>query len=222
MTMNHASADRLQASMLAEQFERPEQQREAATLGMWVFLATEVLFFGGLFAAYTVGRILYPDAFAAASRHTDVLIGSINTALLLTSSLTMALAVRAGKQGHSRAITWLLLATLLLGLGFLGLKGVEYTEDFHEHLVPALNISVEGPYEPQQELFFILYFLTTGLHAIHVTVGVCVIGALIAMNIHGRFSKSYYTPVEIGGLYWHFVDIVWIFLYPLLYLVARA
>jgi len=154
MPTNHTTAD---GARLAAQFQRPLQQREAAELGMWVFLATEVLFFGGLFAAYTIGRVLYPDAFAAASRHTDVLIGSVNTALLLTSSLTMALAVRAGKLGGRRqAITWLLLATLLLGLAFLGLKAIEYTEDYHEHLVPSLNFAVEGAQQPQQQLFFVL------------------------------------------------------------------
>jgi cytochrome c oxidase subunit 3 len=211
-----------QASVVAEQFDSAEQQRAAATLGMWVFLSTEVLFFGGLFSAYVVGRVLYPEAFAAASRHTDVVIGTVNTAVLLTSSLTMALAVRASWLGRQRAVTWLLLATLMLGLVFLGLKAVEYTKDYHEHLVPALNFAVDDPREAQIKLFFILYFLTTGLHAIHLTVGVGVVATLIVMNVRGRFSKAYHTPVEIAGLYWHFVDIVWIFLYPLLYLVSRA
>ena len=219
MPMPAASAD---SPHLAEQFDAPGQQLEAATLGMWVFLATEVLFFGGLFASYLVARVMHPEPFAAASRHTDVLIGSLNTGILLTSSLTMGLAVRASKLGLRRVITWMLLATLVLGVGFLCLKAVEYIKDYHEHLIPALNFSVEEPNEPQIELFFILYFLTTGLHAIHVTLGVGMIAILLVMNLRGHFSSASYTPVEIGGLYWHFVDIVWIFLYPLLYLVARA
>lgn len=222
MPTSHTTAEGASDAHLAEQFQRPAQQREAAELGMWVFLATEVLFFGGLFAAYTVGRVLYADAFAAASRHTDVLIGSVNTALLLTSSLTMALAVRAARLGRRSAVTWLLLATWLLGLMFLGLKAIEYAKDYHEHLVPALNFAVEGAHQAQQKLFFVLYFLTTGLHAIHVTIGIGVISVLIVMNRRGRFSRAWNTPVEISGLYWHFVDIVWIFLYPLLYLVSRA
>jgi cytochrome c oxidase subunit 3 len=220
--MSRGKVEMNQASVVAEQFDSAEQQRAAATLGMWVFLSTEVLFFGGLFSAYVVGRVLYPEAFAAASRHTDVVIGTVNTAVLLTSSLTMALAVRASWLGRQRAVTWLLLATLMLGLVFLGLKAVEYTKDYHEHLVPALNFAVDDPREAQIKLFFILYFLTTGLHAIHLTVGVGVVATLIVMNVRGRFSKAYHTPVEIAGLYWHFVDIVWIFLYPLLYLVSRA
>jgi cytochrome c oxidase subunit 3 len=210
------------ATEIAEQFSDATQQREAAHLGMWVFLATEVLFFGGLFAGYVVGRVLHPEAFAVASRHTDVVIGTINTALLLTSSLSMALAVRAAMVGRQRAAVRLLAVTLILGLAFLGLKGVEYTKDFHEHLVPALNFQFAGPHAPEVQQFFVLYFLTTGLHAIHVTIGVGAITVLMIMSARGRFSADYYTPVEMGGLYWHFVDIVWIFLYPLLYLVSRT
>ena len=220
--MSRGKVDMNQAPVVAEQFDNAEQQREAATLGMWVFLTTEVLFFGGLFIGYVIGRVLYPEAFAAASRHTDVVIGTVNTAVLLTSSLTMALAVRAARLDRRRLITVMLFATLVLGLAFLGLKAVEYTKDYHEQLVPALNFAVDEPREPQIKLFFVLYFLTTGLHAIHLTVGIGVIATLILMNLRGRFSKAYYTPVEISGLYWHFVDIVWIFLYPLLYLISRA
>jgi cytochrome c oxidase subunit 3 len=209
-------------SAVAEQFTDAAQQRDAARLGMWVFLATEVLFFGGLFAAYLVGRVLYPGAFAEASRHTDVLIGSVNTVLLLTSSLCMSLAVRAITGGIPRAAVWWMAATLVLGVAFLGLKGLEYAGDFHKHLVPALNFRFAGSDAPAAQLFFILYFLMTGLHAIHLTVGVGLVAVLLIMSARGRFSADYYTPVELGGLYWHFVDIVWIFLYPLLYLVARS
>ncbi len=207
---------------IAEQFSDATQQREAAHLGMWIFLATEVLFFGGLFAGYVEGRVLYPDAFATASRHTDVVIGTINTVLLMTSSLCMSLAVRSIIVGQQRAAVWWMALTLMLGVAFLGLKGVEYTEDFRKHLVPALNFRFAGPNASEAQLFFILYFLMTGLHAIHLTIGVGVVAVLMILIARGRFSPHYYTPVEIGGLYWHFVEIVWIFLYPLLYLAART
>ena len=210
------------AEITAEQFVDAEQQREAAHLGIWVFLATEVLFFGGLFAAYLVCRVLYAGAFGDASKHTDVLIGTLNTAILLTSSLFMALAVRASKLGQRRATTWCLLITLLLGVVFLGLKAMEYHKDYIDHLVPVLDFHFGGPHPAQAELFFILYFLMTGLHAIHVAVGIGVLGVLARMSARRRFSPHYFTPVEVGGLYWHFVDIVWIFLYPLLYLVSRT
>ena len=207
---------------VVEPFTGAEQQLETATLGMWVFLATEVLFFGGLFASYIALRVLHPEAFAAASSHTDVVLGSLNTGVLLTSSLTMALAVRAAQLGQRRLVTWMLVATLLLGLIFMGIKATEYTKEFHENLIPGLNFSVADPREAQMELFFVLYFLTTGLHALHVTLGLGMLAILVVMNLRGRYSAAYYTPVEMAGLYWHFVDIVWIFLYPLLYLVQRA
>ncbi len=209
-------------AFLAEQFQAPEQQEEAATLGMWVFLATEVLFFGVLFTSYLIGRLLHPDAFADASRETDVFLGTLNTAVLLTSSLSMALAVRAARLGRRRALVIFLLVTVGIGLAFLGVKGYEYYEDYHHHLIPALNFTYDGPRAAQVELFFILYFLMTGLHAIHVTLGVLTLSVMTALSARGRFSARYYTPVEVTGLYWHFVDIVWVFLYPLLYLVSRA
>ncbi len=209
-------------TIVAEQFQDARQQQAAATLGMWVFLITEVLFFGVLFASYLISRVLHPEAFADASRETDVVLGTLNTAVLLTSSLTMALAVRASQLGQRRALVIFLLVTLAIGLGFLGIKGYEYYKDYQHHLIPVLNFSYDGPRSAQVELFFILYFLMTGFHALHVTIGVIAQAVLVAQARRGRFSARYYTPVELVGLYWHFVDIVWIFLYPLLYLVARA
>ena len=186
---------------------------------MWTFLATEVMFFGGLFMGYIVYRHEYPHAFAVASKHTNLLYGTINTAILLTSSLWMALGVSAASEGNKKLLVWYLRLTILFAMGFLCVKALEYREDFHEHLIPGRNFAV--PEAPKSAIFFYLYWAMTGLHAIHVMVGMGVLTVITRMAARGRFSKDYYNPVEVGGLYWHFVDIVWIFLYPLLYLVDR-
>ena len=204
--------------LLAEQFEEAGQQKEAATLGMWTFLATEVLFFGVLFMSYLVLRSLHPRAFELASHHCNRLFGTINTAILLTSSLTMALAVYAAKVGKIKALKRCLWLTIFLALGFLFVKALEYREDIIEHLVPGPTFSPELP--KQAELFFYLYWAMTGLHTIHVLVGLGMLSVLLLLAHRNRFSEKYHNPVEIGGLYWHFVDIVWIFLYPLLYLIS--
>ncbi|MBI3942990.1 MAG: cytochrome c oxidase subunit 3 family protein, partial [Chloroflexi bacterium] len=188
-------------------------------LGMWVFLATEVLFFGGLFMAYIAYRFLYPNAFAEGSRHLNVWLGSTNTAVLLCSSLTMALAVHSVRVDNRKLLVIFLLATMLLGILFLGIKAIEYYVDYQEHLIPALNFSVEGPDARQVEIFFLLYFFMTGLHAIHLIIGVCIIALMAFLAWRNHFSAERYMPVEITGLYWHFIDIVWVFLFPLLYLV---
>jgi len=206
-------------SALAEQFDDLPQQREAATLGMWTFLATEVLFFGGLFLSYITYRSTYPGAVALASRHTIVLLGTVNTAILLTSSLTMALAVRAAQLSQSQWVTRYLAMTVFLGICFLGVKGGEYTEDIHEGLFPGRSFLPGLP--PQAQIFWFLYWAMTGLHSIHVLVGVGVLSLIAIRSARGQFSSQYHTPVEIAGLYWHFVDLVWIFLYPLLYLIDR-
>lgn len=206
-------------SIIAEQFEDADQQYEASQLGMWTFLATEVLFFGGLFLTYALYRHFYPEAFAAGSRETNVFFGTLNTALLLTSSLTMALAVHAARLGQAKAVVRQLCVTLLLAVGFLVVKGFEYHEDFVKHLVPGEGFNPALPARVQ--LFFWLYWVMTGLHALHVTVGVGVLFAVMLMARRGRFTSRYFTPVEVSGLYWHFVDLVWIFLYPLLYLIDR-
>ncbi len=206
-------------TIVAEQFDDLEQQHSASTLGMWVFLATEVLFFGGMFAGYLVYRVLYGDAFAEASRQMNLVLGTINTAVLLSSSLTMALAVNAAGRGLRRRTILFLLVTMALGLTFLGIKGVEYAQKFREHLVPGLNFAFAGSNAAHVQMFFVLYFLLTGFHALHLTIGVGVLTVMTAKAYAGRFSETYYAPVEIAGLYWHFVDIIWIFLYPLLYLI---
>lgn len=208
--------------IVARQFDDAQQQRTASDLGIWVFLASEMLFFGALFAAYVFTRYRYPEAFAAASRLTDVTLGSINTGVLLTSSLTMALGVRAAKLGQRRALLGWLCATMALGLVFLAIKGTEYYLDYAQHLVPALNFAYAGADAHQVEIFFYLYFFTTGVHALHLIIGIGVVAAMVAMASRRAFSADYFTPVEVTGLYWHLVDIVWIFLYPLLYLVSRA
>jgi cytochrome c oxidase subunit III len=202
---------------LKHQFETIEQQQETSTLGMWAFLVTEVMFFGGLFGAYTVYRFLYPEAFAAASHHLNYIIGAINTAVLIGSSMTMALAVRAAQLGNRRNQVIFLLLTIVLGSTFLGIKVVEYHDKFVHHLVPGPHFQFEGP--PEAQLFFGLYFAMTGMHAVHMIIGIGMLATLAVLASRGRFSAEYYTPVELGGLYWHFVDIVWIYLFPLLYLI---
>jgi cytochrome c oxidase subunit 3 len=215
--MSEAAADNL----LAEQFESIEQQHAAAKLGMWVFLATEVLFFGGLFLGYTVYRYLYPETFAAASRHTEVILGGANTAILLFSSTLMALAVRAAQLMRRRHLFWLLLATAFLGIVFMAVKGFEYHKDFVDHLVPGASFQWHEAGAGAAEIFFWLYFAMTGLHAIHVTVGIILMLVLALLARRGHFENGNYMPVEIAGLYWHFVDIVWLFLFPLLYLAGH-
>ena len=211
------------------QFDDLAQQTDAARLGMWLFLATEVLFFGGLFAAYTAYRYSYPHGFAEASRELSVLFGTLDTAVLLASSLTMAVAVyTAQAMGPStedrrragRTIAILLLATAALGAGFLFLHGYEYYEEVVEHHFPGRGFHFEGPESAHVQMFFILYFCLTGLHSLHVLIGVGLLAVMAVLAWGGRYSREYHTPIEISGLYWHFVDLVWVFLFPLLYLIA--
>ena len=208
-------------STLAHHFDSLDQQKEAATLGMWVFLVTEVLFFGGLFAGYAIYRTWYPDAFAAASRELDIVLGSINTVVLITSSLTMALAVHAAQTGERRLVLWLLLATMALGATFLGIKGVEYYHKFAEHHVPGPAFSFEPEHFSQAQIFFSFYFMMTGLHALHMVIGLGIMVVMLWWTWNGTITVEYANPIEVSGLYWHFVDIVWIFLFPLLYLIGR-
>ena len=206
---------------LAHQFDDLGQQKEAATLGMWVFLVTEVLFFGGMFLVYTVYRSWYPAAFAAASHELDVVLGGINTAVLITSSLTMALAVHAAQLGNRRALMLFLVATIALGGVFLGIKSVEYYHKFVEHHVPGPSFQFEREYLRTAQIFFSLYFMMTGLHAVHMIIGIGIMLVMLWWSWCGSITAEYYSPIEISGLYWHFVDIVWIFLFPLLYLLGR-
>jgi cytochrome c oxidase subunit 3 len=188
---------------------------------MWVFLLTEILFFGGLFLAYTVYRHAYPSAFMAASHQLDVTLGTINTAVLIGSSLTMALAVHAAQTGSRRLLVIFLLATIALGCVFLGIKATEYVHKFAEYHVPGPSFRFEPKYFREAQIFFSLYFVMTGLHALHMVIGIAVMLVMVWRAARGGFSPAYYVPVEVTGLYWHFVDIVWIFLFPLLYLIGR-
>lgn len=270
-------------SALAHHFETLDQQKEAATLGMWTFLATEVMLFGGIFVSYIAYRRAYPDVFVAGANHLNILLGTINTVVLLVSSLTVALAVNAAETGKRMRTVALLLLTIVLGLTFLGIKAVEYGEKFakcwepnsQECMVPGRMfkwepapeqipvlwsfsgeashgaeathggegeeegqrlgtaeeqsgpaVGFEGiapgqtkpPYDVHQ-IFFLVYFTATGLHAAHMIIGTVLIAILAWMAWRGRFSPEWYTPVELGGLYWHLIDIVWVFLFPLLYLI---
>jgi cytochrome c oxidase subunit III len=206
---------------LAHHFDTLEQQAEATTLGMWVFLVTEVLFFGGLFLVYTVYRSKYPDAFAAASHELVVWAGTLNTAVLITSSLTMALAVNAAQIGNRRLLMLLLAVTMLFGCVFLGIKAFEYYTEFKEHHVPGPNFQFEAEHFRHAQIFFSLYFVMTGLHALHMIIGLGIMSVMFWWAYSGVVTREYYSPIEISGLYWHFVDIVWIFLFPLLYLIGR-
>lgn len=205
----------------AHQFDDAEQQHDASWIGMWVFLATEVMFFGGLFTGYTVYRYAYPQAFASASNHLDIWLGTVNTAVLISSSFTMALAVRSAQLGERKPLMLFLVFTILLGAMFLGIKFTEYYFKFGEHLVPGSAFRYETSLARPAEIFFSFYFVMTGMHAVHMIVGIGLLAALTVMASRGCFSTAYHTPVELVGLYWHFVDIVWIFLFPLLYLLGR-
>jgi cytochrome c oxidase subunit 3 len=205
----------------AHQFDDAVQQHEASWLGMWVFLGTEIMFFGGMFLGYMLYRSAYPQGFASASNRLDILLGTINTAVLICSSFTMALAVRASQIGQNRLIMIFLSLTIILGTVFLGIKFTEYYQKFEEHLVPGYDFVFEGALVSSAEIFFSFYFVMTGMHALHMIIGISLLTALIVKAGRGRFSAAYNTPVELIGLYWHFVDIVWIFLFPLLYLVGR-
>jgi cytochrome c oxidase subunit 3 len=208
---------------LAHHFESYEQQRESASLGMWTFLLTEIMFFGGLFIAYIVYRWSYPEVFVAGSRSLDITLGTVNTGILIFSSLTMALAVRSAQLNRSGRTVLFLLATIVLGAAFLGIKAVEYHDKFLHHHLPGLpGFHLAGaPNQAHAQMFFCLYFAMTGLHALHMIVGAGLLTVMTFMAARGRFSAENHNAIECSGLYWHFVDIVWIFLFPLLYLVGR-
>ena len=214
-------ADRPHHPALAHHFESIDAQKDAATLGMWVFLVTEVLFFGGLFVTYSVYRMWYPAAFAVASHELNIALGAVNTAVLITSSLTMALAVNAAQTGERRQLILFLIATMILGGVFLGIKGVEYYQKFIEHHVPGPDFTFEAEYFLHAQIFFSLYFMMTGLHALHMIIGFGIMMWMLWWSWNGTITTDYAAPIEIAGLYWHFVDIVWIFLFPLLYLIGR-
>jgi cytochrome c oxidase subunit III len=218
-------------ALVAEQFDDVEQQRGAASLGIWLFLATEILFFGGLFCGYTLYRDLYPAAFEAGSHLLKVKFGASYTVMLICSSLTMALGVRAAQLRRRKTLLMFLIITILLGAAFVFIKlRYEWYGDYLEHLVPGIDYAPEGENLaviqrfgaalPHVSLFMFLYFVMTGVHALHMIVGVGLLTTLWILAWRGHFTSGHYEPVEISGLYWHFVDIVWIFLFPLLYLIG--
>ncbi len=220
-----------------------EQQREAGTLGMWVFLVTEIMFFGGMFLAYTLYRSKYPAAFASASNHLDITLGAVNTGVLILSSFTMALAVYGTQVGKRKLQLFCLALTIVLGLTFLGIKAVEYKDKYVDSLIPGTLIpghpfspAVQVPGESfdehklhllpgatvkNVEMFYWIYFAMTGMHAVHMIIGVGLLSFLLFFSVKRRYGPEYHNPIEVTGLYWHFVDIVWIFLFPLLYLLGR-
>jgi cytochrome c oxidase subunit III len=238
---------------LQHQFDTMRQQKEAAVLGMWAFLLTEILFFGGLFMAYMLYRTWYHEAFVAASTSITLFWGALNTVVLIGSSLTMALAVRTAQTNNRKACVNWLIATMFLGAVFLGVKVIEYADKFEHHHVPgpdfvweehpaavpaAAHAETAAPaaadgehdaasasaasFQHHTQIFFSLYFTMTGLHALHMIIGIGLMGVITWQAWSGKFSSEYYTPVEMSGLYWHFVDIVWIYLFPLLYLIDRS
>ena len=230
-TVEHGHAEQGHPA-LQHHFENMEQQREAATLGMWVFLVTEIMFFGGMFLAYTLYRSEYPAAFASASNHLDLKLGAINTVVLILSSFTMAMAVYSTQVGKRRNQIISLVLTLLLGVTFLGIKAVEYHEKYVDNLIPGRLIPgrpfdasgvhlLPGALKQNVEMFYWIYFAMTGMHAVHMIIGIGLISVILFFTARGRYGPEYYNPVEVSGLYWHFVDIVWIFLFPLLYLLGR-
>lgn len=207
---------------VAHHFEDIQQQREAATIGMWLFLATEVMFFGGLFLGYTVYRYMYPDSFAHASHHLDIMLGGINTAVLICSSLTMALAVWGAQVGSRRTLMIMVAATIAFALMFMIVKTFEWTHKYHDGLIPGLHWTYPPePEAPHMKMFYVLYFFMTGLHGVHVLIGIGILAWVFLMAWRGKYVTGDYMFVENTGLYWHFVDIIWIFLFPLLYLVDR-
>jgi cytochrome c oxidase subunit 3 len=230
--MSHAPTN------LAHQFDDLEQQKEASTLGMWAFLATEVMFFGGAFTAFTVYRVRYPEAFAAASHEMQFALGAINTGVLLCSSFTVALSVYFAHLGQSKRVALMLLATILLAVTFLCIKGSEYYLEYQDGLVPGARFGHRPHPDPKHpevrtfevddkpvdsrnvQIFFCFYFAMTGIHATHMLIGIGIFLWVAHHAWRGRYSAEYYNPVEISGLYWHFVDLVWMFVFPMIYLLS--
>ena len=204
--------------ILREQFRTPLQQRETATLGMWVFITTEVMLFGGLFVAFTVYRMYYPQPVILGSADMNIMLGAINTGVLICSSFTMALGVHSAEAGKRKLLNRFLACTMALGAVFLAIKFTEYYLHYLDHRVPGQGFAFPGADASKAEMFFLLYFIMTGLHAAHMFIGEGILFAMILRNRAGSFSAEYHTPVELAGLYWHFVDIIWVFLFALFYI----
>jgi len=205
---------------LAHHFTDIVQQRDSAKLGMWIFIMTEILLFGGLFTAYTVYRVLNPDMFYNAHKHLDITLGTINTIVLITSSVTMALAIRSMQFARKKATLIFLLGTLALAAAFLVIKYFEYSHKIHLGQLPGRFYTFSGIEGTNPHIFFSIYFTMTGLHALHIIGGMIVISLMIFRTARNHFSSEYYTPLELTGLYWHLVDLIWIYLFPLLYLIG--
>lgn len=200
-------------------YENWEQQHTSNLLGMWIFLATEVMFFGGMFLAYIVFRSIYPEAFAEAAQHQNVVAGSINTFVLIMSSLMMVLAVRGAQIGRRSSLVFFMLATAFLGTVFLGIKAFEYWEHWREGLAPGINYDLTRPGAAQEGLFFWLYFIMTGVHAVHMIIGIALVLIVALRGWRGSFLRERYTRAEQMGLYWHFVDLIWLYLFGLFYII---
>lgn len=206
-------------NVLHPPWEELSRQREGATFGIWVFLASELLFFGSLLLLYTAYRVANPDVFITAGRETDIWYGTVNTAVLMTSSLTMAVAAQAAEADMRGLTIWCLGATVVLGLMFLVFKGFEYAEDIEKNLVPGVNFALK---EPAAQIFFALYWIMTGIHAIHLSIGLGLVGRLAVFGALRRVQLRENPQVEVTALYWHLVDVIWIILYPLIYLMGRS
>lgn len=204
------------------QYADLDHQTDAALSGMWLFLATELLFFGALFLIYMIERGLHPAGFAAGSEHSEVGIGTLNTVLLLSSSAVFAWGLAAAREGNNRRLAWLMGATFALGAAFLALKGYEWKLDFDEGLFPGPDFAIGGADRGGAQLFWSFYFIATGLHGVHMAIGLGLVGWVGLAARRGHYSPRYHTPVEVVGLYWSFVDMVWLCLYPMIYLVHRG
>lgn len=219
--MSNSSHDVAEHAFRQHHFVDAEQQFETSKLGMWLFLATEILMFGGLFVGYGLMQGLYPEAWVAGHHHLDRVMGAVNTVFLLCSSFTMVMAVHYASTDQKSKTVFNLGATLAFAFGFLVVKYFEYSHKFHDGLLPGRlfnHAGVGGP--PQQAMFFGFYFVMTGIHGFHVLVGILLITWILIRAKRGEFSSAYYTPVDLVGLYWHLVDLIWIYLFPLLYLVS--
>jgi cytochrome c oxidase subunit 3 len=212
----------MSGSILQTQYVDLAHQSETAELGIWGFIATEVLFLGGLFAAYSFYRYLHPAGVADAASHTKLVIGSINTAVLLSSSFLMSWASLAARDGANRLCALAMRLAAALGLVFIGLKGLEYFQEINEHLWPGPAFSLATAEPRVGEVFYFLYWLMTGIHAVHLLVGVAAVIVIARQAARGLFSPAYHSPVRVVTLYWHFVDLVWIFLFVLIYLPGRS
>jgi cytochrome c oxidase subunit III len=201
-----------------EQFNNPVQQRETATVGMWVFLITEIMLFGALFTGFAVYRLQNPVGFDQGSAQMDFTLGAINTAVLICSSFAMALAVNSAERGRRLRLALFLVLTIVLGLVFLGIKFDEYYLHYLDHKAPGISFYQSGPQAQSIEMFYVFYYVMTGLHAVHMFVGIGLLTTLVLRTGLGSFSAEYHTPVEITGLYWHFVDTVWVFLFAIFYI----